>query len=340
MSNYWEFLTFPPLSMVQKARLAIGILKSKWIKDPSHLEKQTATEWLIKIFGQKVYQTIWEPLLISKFGVLKDQIPATIIWATINRYYSTRSKGEGKEYMGHLHGCGYKPFFDLIADVIQQNHGEIHCSCKVLEVDDTDPQKIQVQCEGKTFAFDSVISTIPTALIKRIGPKLQWIFNEDYHPKFLGVIRLALVLRHSLTPYYVTNLIERGFPFTGIIEVSALTDDSEMGGHKLLMLPRYELPDSPWFQKPEEEIKQIFLDKMRSIWPDIDDNIIRSYVHREKVVQALWLEGPPTRFTPNKTQDGRVWSVNAEIAGRDSLNNNAIVRVADSAAEEFIRRAS
>ena len=39
MSSHWEFLTFPALSMINKIRLAAGILKAQRITDPSPLEE-------------------------------------------------------------------------------------------------------------------------------------------------------------------------------------------------------------------------------------------------------------------------------------------------------------
>jgi hypothetical protein len=53
-------------------------------------------------------------------------------------------------------------------------------------------------------------------------------------------------------------------------------------------------------------------------------------------VQALWIQEPPKDQGPRHTPDGRVWSVNAEMAGRDTLNNNAIVQVANDAARAIL----
>ncbi|MFN4174329.1 MAG: FAD-dependent oxidoreductase, partial [Parachlamydiaceae bacterium] len=86
MSNGLEFLTFPPLNLFDKARLGFGILYNYSIKDAKQLNGKKASDWLRSVFGNKVYETIWEPLLESKFGSLKDKIPAHIIWSTLKRY--------------------------------------------------------------------------------------------------------------------------------------------------------------------------------------------------------------------------------------------------------------
>ena len=100
--------------------------------------------------------------------------------------------------------------------------------------------------------------------------------------------------------------------------------------------PRYDVPDSPWFDKSEEEVAKDFLTALRGVRPDIEQQVERYFVHRARHVQALWIQEPPKNQGPRHTADGRVWSVNAEMAGRDTLNNNAIVQVANEAARTIL----
>ncbi|MBE7559833.1 FAD-dependent oxidoreductase [bacterium] len=336
MSSHWEFLTFPALNLYEKMRLAGGILYCQRVHDPSRLEKMRATDWLRRVFGNGVYRTIWEPLLESKYGALKDEMPATIMWATIRRYYGTREKGGGRESLGCLSG-GLRTLYAALERSITGHGGVIHCRAPVTAIDDSGPS-IAVVTPKETLQFDRVISTLPTALLARIAPGVAGLAGEPGpRPRFLGVVCLSMVLARSLSPYYVLNLIERGFPFTGVIEVSNLTGPEELGGRHLVMLPRYELPDSPLFDEPAESIAARFLSACRAVWPDIDDNLVRHFVHRERMVQAMWIDGPPPPVQrPALSLDGRIWSVNAELAGRDTLNNNAIVRVAGEAAAEWL----
>lgn len=336
MSNYLEFIRFPVLTLFQKGRLASGILYSRYLRDPSLLECISAKEWLKIVFGSAVYEKIWEPLLESKFGTLKNKIPATIIWSTINRYHSTRNKRDGKEWMGHLRGTGLKVLLDELVNRITENNGQVHTGMKIASVDDK--RRVKFDSNHEPMEFDSIISTVPTRVLNQIAPNLQEHFHQPYVPQFLGVIRLALVLKESLSPFYVTNLIDRGNPFTGIIEVSQLAEPEEMAGQKLVMLPRYDLPDSEWFDYSDDKIEEIFLAPLYKTFPKLKENIISTHVHRERIVQALWIERPPERFDPAHTPDGTIWSINAELAGRDTLNNNAIVRVANEAGQKFLEK--
>lgn len=335
MSNHWEFLKFPALNLFQKFRLGAGIIWNNSVSDPRQLDGYTAQAWLTKIFGKSVYDTIWDPLLESKFGILKSEIPGTIIWSTMRRYASTRSKGDGKEWMGHLKGGGLKVLLEKLAGEISKKNGQFHLNTKVESIGYDDQRNVRVQCADKTLIFDRVISTVPSTLLEKLTPGLPELIPQGPKPTPLGVIRLALVLKHSLTPFYVTNLLDKGGPYTGIIEVNRLGSPDEFAGHAFVMLPRYDVPQSEWFNKSDDEIKEAFIAHLKKSQPDIEDNTIRSYVNREKIVQALWIHSPPPTDKPLKTADQKIWNINNALAGYSTLNNNSVVEVANNAAKEW-----
>ena len=109
-----------------------------------------------------------------------------------------------------------------------------------------------------------------------------------------------------------------------------------MAGKNLVMIPRYDLPSSPWFEKSDEEIEAEFLTALERVWPRLKKELIASFVDREKIVQALFTGEPPDEKKIPISKDGKIWSVNAELAGRDTLNNNAIVRVANEASKKIL----
>jgi protoporphyrinogen oxidase len=335
MSNHWEFLKFPALNLFQKFRLGAGIIWNNSVSNPRQLDGYTAQAWLTKIFGKSVYDTIWDPLLESKFGILKNEIPGTIIWSTMRRYASTRSKGDGKEWMGHLKGGGLKVLLEKLAGEISKKNGQFHLNTKVESIGYDDQRNVRVQCADKTLIFDRVISTVPSTLLEKLTPGLPELIPQGPKPTPLGVIRLALVLKHSLTPFYVTNLLDKGGPYTGIIEVNRLGSPDEFADHAFVMLPRYDVPQSEWFNKTDDEIKEAFIEHLKKSQPDIEDNILRSYVNREKIVQALWIHAPPPTDKPLKTADKKIWNINNALAGYSTLNNNSVVEVANNAAKEW-----
>ena len=84
MSNYREFLNFPILNFFQKIRFALGVFYACYIERREKIANKTAKEWLVGLFGEKIFQTIWNPLLGSKYGTLKEKVPATLLFETIS----------------------------------------------------------------------------------------------------------------------------------------------------------------------------------------------------------------------------------------------------------------
>lgn len=330
MNNHWELLNFPALNAYEKFRLICGILACQFSKSPENIK---ATEWLSSLFGKGVYNTIWEPLLESKFGTLKDQIPASIMHSTITRYKSTRKSSSGQETMGYLQG-GLRTLIDKLEQQIVANGGKISLNCKVSSI--SEDKNLIVKCNDTTFEFEKIINTLPTSIFKRISNGIPWNLDGKKTPQFLGVICLSLVLKQQFSPYYVTNLIDRGFPFTGVIEPSNVASENEFNGDHLLMLPRYDLPDSSWFDKSDEEIKQLFMENLRKIRPDIENLILDSFVNRARLVQALWINSSPPVSQEQKSPDGRIWSINSELAKGHVLSNNGIVEIATKGSNNFI----
>jgi len=337
MSNYWEFLTFPALTMVQKAQLALGLIRCRLIRTPEKLDGVAAPEWLTSIFGAGVYAAVWEPLLECKFGPLKPRVPASLMWATIQRYQNTRSNSQGKERMGYLRGGGTRVMINALEDAIVADGGRIQCGVTITGADEVNGELIRLHSSDGDSEFDRVVSTLPSHLAKKVFPNLPALHIQSKKPSEpLGVICATLILQKGCTPFYLTNPIDRGLPFTGIVELSNLIEPEERSDKTVLMLPRYDIPTSPWFEKNDDAIIEEFLAALREIWPDIENDVERTHVNRERVVQQLWVNGPPPEGDPGVTADGHMWSVNNELAGLDTLNNNAVIRVANQSVAHML----
>lgn len=332
MSNTWEFLRFPALSLLDKIRLGAGILYASHLENTSTLEGMTASEWLSHLFGHRVYEVMWAPLLQSKFGGLRDKVPASFMWATIARYYSTRNAKSGKERMGTLTG-GFKTFYEALVRSIRSHGGRILCNAPVLSILDSNHQEVILRTKKADTKFDLVINTIPTPRFQRIGQNLSDPVPLTQSPTYyLGIICVVLVLRRSLSPFYLTNLIQKGLPFTGVIEMTNVVDRHQAtAGNHLIFLPRYDVPGSAWFEKHPTDIADAFVSSLCDLWPRMDRDILRAFVHRKRYFQPLWSPGCLPNGLPISNRKGNMISINAERLRQDTHNNNAIVRIAEQA---------
>ena len=79
-SNLTDIISFNALSIVGRIRLLFFLLYCRIKKNWLSLDNQTAVNWLKNICGNEVFDVIWKPLLIGKFGRFYNKISAAWIW--------------------------------------------------------------------------------------------------------------------------------------------------------------------------------------------------------------------------------------------------------------------
>ncbi len=72
-----DLLRLGALPLMDRIRLGLFVLAARRVRSWEHLEERTAREWAVETGGKRVYETIWKPLLASKFGDYADQVGAT-----------------------------------------------------------------------------------------------------------------------------------------------------------------------------------------------------------------------------------------------------------------------
>jgi protoporphyrinogen oxidase len=329
MSSSLDFLRFRPLNLWQKARLAAGVLYTCRIRDGRELESQLASEWLPKVFGEANYRKMWGPLLKCKLGACREQASAAFIWATITRLYSTRDKnGSQQERLGYIRG-GYRTVFNRMVEAVQQMGGRIVTGARVERIS-SNGAGLTLQVNGKHQEFDNVIATVPSRLLAEMTPELSTQYVTKLSSvTYLGIVCMVLVLKRKLSPYYVTNLANEDFPFTGIIEMTNLISEEETAGRHLVYLPKYTAPGDPLFDASEEEIWTLFRQHLLRVIPDLKESEIeRRFLFRERFVQPV----PTLHYSDivpemNTGVDGLILANTTQIIN-STLNNNAMVQIA------------
>jgi len=120
--------------------------------------------------------------------------------------------------------------------------------------------KAEVQFEnGISKQFDKIIVTIPSNKASKICSALTDHEKKELNDvKYLGVICASVILKEQIGEYYVTNIIDKNIPFTGIINMSALVDPKEFKGKILIYLPRYLNSEDDEFLLSDDELKKKF----------------------------------------------------------------------------------
>ncbi len=338
MTGPVDLLRFPCLSLWAKIRFGFGILYAGRVCSGKGLDAVPLKDWILRVFGATLYREIWDPLLRCKLGEMRSEASASFLWSTIRRLYSTRDKSiEKKEQLGYVEG-GYRVVLDALAAKILELGGKLRMGVSLEQIESTQ-EGVGVSGQGAFREYDACLMTVPAPVIQRLVPSLSDEYRRRLSmPKYLGMVCVAVVLRHSLSPYYLTNVTQDA-PFTGVVEMTNLIDPAqETNGHTLVYLPKYTSPNDPLFEADEKQVWEKFSSALYRMFPLLrGSDVISKYVFRERFVQPV----PTLNYAENapgvKTGIPHLFVANTSQIVNDTLNNNAMVTIARNACAELLQ---
>lgn len=330
LSSSWDFLRFPPLSLLGKARLAATILRASRIRDAEALEAVPVDEWLRQWSGARTFERIWRPLLQAKLGDNWNRVSAAFIWAVIARMYAARRTGLKRERFGYLAG-GYDTALRALRARLEGLGVEIVTGDLVREVTGGAGGCV-VRTERAEHRARSVVLTVPCSRVAGLVPQLSAEEQARLaRVEYQGVVCAAMLLDAPLTDYYVSNITDPGFPFTAVIEMSALVPRAQFGGYALVYLPRYLTRDDPDWGLDDAAWQQRFIEGLARMHPGFTASRVRHCViSRAREVQAL----PTLHYTRDALPEVRtsvpgVFLVTSAQIVNGTLNANESVALAD-----------
>lgn len=338
MSNLVEFFKFPPINLVDKFRLGVTIFAASKIKNWQELEEVSVSDWLIKWSGKRVFEKIWLPLLKAKLGDNYKNTSAAFIWATIQRMYAARKSGLKKEMFGYVSG-GYEKINNRFAAYLSKNGVEIKYNSKVKAVKKHLSGKLEIETQDESRFFDKVISTLSSKESVKIAESLTDTEKKQHHDiKYLGVICPSVLLKKSISPFYVTNITDSWPPFTGIIEMTALIDKIETKGKHLVYLPRYVNPEDQLFEKNENQLKAFFLNSLFKMYPNLSEDDVHFWgVSKARIVFALPTISYSKKVPAVTTSLENYYIINSAQIINGTLNVNETIQVAETKLKEILK---
>jgi protoporphyrinogen oxidase len=338
VSNSVEFLRLPGLPIISKLRLAATILHGSRVKDWERLELESVEAWLTRWSGKATFRRFWLPLLRAKLGESWSDANAAFIWATIQRLYAARRSGLKKEMFGYVPG-GYAHVLDQFAAYLRDLGVEIRCSSTVETVDRGD-DGLEVRLAGATAErFDHVVVTSDTETAARLCPGLTDVELARLGGiSYQGIVCASLVLRAPLSEYYLTYLMD-DLPFTAVVEMTALVDPDQLGGHALVFLPKYVGPDDPLFDVPDDEIEARFLAGLQRVYRGLERaDVLGVRISRVRRVFPIPTLGYSRRVPAMNTSVAGLHLVSSAQIVNGTLNVNETVELAEQAATKLAGR--
>jgi protoporphyrinogen oxidase len=119
---------------------------------------------------------------------------------------------------------------------------------------------------------------------------------------------------------------------TNLIDAS-----KETNGFSLLYLPKYTSPSDPLFDATDEQVWDRFSSALFQMHPGLhDEDIVSKHIFRERYVQPVPTLNYAARAPGVKTGVPHLFVANTTQIVNDTLNNNAMVRIAQNACREIL----
>lgn len=267
------------------------------------LERVTVDAWMRKWAGERIYNALWRPMLVGKFGEENlDVVNMAWFWARLHAR-TTR--------LGTFVG-GFQAFLDKLADLLRARGVTIRLGTPVTQIRRAEPQAgaanpperagdgagLRVETATDAQTYDAVISTSSPALMTRMAPDLPESYAAGLKAlKSMGAVVLVLSLKRRLTQYYWHNLPkEAGFPFLAMVEHTNFIGPEHYGGDHLIYCGDYLNPDHEYFRLSKEELLERFLPALSRFNPEFDRSWVKeTWLWRTAYAQPV----PPVNHSRN-----------------------------------------
>jgi protoporphyrinogen oxidase len=291
-------LRFPGLGWgLNKVRFGLVGLYLRLTSSWQPFEQVTAEAWMRRWAGDRVYELMWQPLMVGKFGEhYASQVNMAWLWARL-KARTTR--------LGTFVG-GFQAFADLFAARLEEMGVRIHLSTPVQLIESDPAGGIRLVAQGKALRCDQCLATTSPALLAKLAPSLP----ENYlrgllDLKSMGAVVMVMALKQRLSEqgYYWFNLPKSaGFPFLALVEHTNLLSPEHFGGDHIVYAGDYLEPDHAYFQLSETELLERFAPALGRINPRFNlDWVRKTWLFRTAYAQPVPLLNHSKNIPPIQT---------------------------------------
>ncbi len=340
-----DLLRFTPLSLRDRLRMGIAVLKLQRSKQPvSAYESETACAWITREMGQAPWDKVWGPLLRGKFGARAGEISMAWMWGKL----VTRRKLEGKAATGERLGypsSSFEPLFTALQDDIRAHGGTIHTDRPVRRIarsaagfrlhvgrsgsfrTGTDPSRFVEQLDAAE-EFDAVLATVPSDVFDALaGEHLPPTYRDLLHgTEYHTALCLLLEVTQPLSPFYWTNIADTSLPFVGLVEHTNMIPASRYGGRQFAYVANYVEPGSELLDLDAEGLLAHYLPGLQKVNPAFQRSWVKhAWCFADHAGQPIVTVGYHQRIPPFATGvPGLLLANTTQIYPEDRGTNYAV----------------
>ena len=326
LSTPLDVLRLPVLSLADRLRLGLTLLRARRVRDWREIDHVGAAEWMRKLGGDAAFRVIWEPLLRNKFGPYAEDVSAAWFWSKLRLRGGSRG-ARGEERLAYFRG-GFAALADELVGRIVDAGGEVRLNTPVLGLAIENGRVVGVESKSGLLPADAAILTPATPIVAQlVGPHVDGDYADQLQAiEYLAIICVVLELTRSLSELYWMNVNDPGFPFVGVIEHTNLDQADPTGRRHIVYLSRYLPASDPMFNGTDAEIVSFTLPHLRRMFPDLSPEcILATHVWRARYAQPLALRNYGKLVPHHETPvQGLFLATMAQVYPEDRGTNYAI----------------
>jgi len=314
-------LRFPGLGFgLNKIRFGFVGLFLRLTKNWLALEKTTTDAWMLKWAGKQVYEQMWKPMLIGKFGPFYKDVNMAWMWARIHARTSRLGTFEG----------GFQNFANLLADKLRKMGVEIKLEAQVKFIKLNPEKGLMIDAGGKVETYDKVLVTTSPGLMAKLCPDLPESYLKGLlELKSMGAVVMTLSLKHQLSKdgYYWFNLPkDAGFPMLALVEHTNFVSPEHFGGDHIVYAGDYLEAGHEYFSLSNDELLERFLPALEKLNPEFTHEWVNKvWVWRTNYAQPVPLVNHSRNIPAIRTPiDGLFFASMSQVYPWDRGTNFAV----------------
>jgi protoporphyrinogen oxidase len=334
-----QALLFPGLGFgLNKIRFGLVGLYLRLTKNWKPLEKMTVEEWMRKWAGAEVYEKMWQPMMIGKFGPYYKDVNMAWFWARIHARTTNLGTFKG----------GFQAFADRFAEILRERGVEIRLGARVESI-----KREQDELSVGSEKFDKVLVTTSPRLMAKLAPQLPESYLKGLlELKSMGAVVMVASLKHQLSEegYYWFNLPkavspsrstfvardrrrrahgsngEDGFPFLALVEHTNYVSPEHFGGDHIVYAGDYLEVGHEYFSLSDEELLERFAPAFKRINPKFKrDWVKKVWVFKTNYAQPVPLLNHSKNIPPIETPvEGLYFASMSQVYPWDRGTNFAV----------------
>ncbi len=309
-------LKFPGLGFgLNKIRFGFVGLYLRLTNNWRALEQVTADEWMLKYAGKQVYEQMWKPLLIGKFGPFYKDVNMAWMWARIHARTTRLGTFEG----------GFQKFADIFAEKLRAQGVEIRLGASVASIK-KGARGLSVDGE----AFDKVLVTSSPNLMAKLCPDLPENYLKGLlNLKSMGAVVMTLSLKQELSKqgYYWFNVPkDEGYPFLALVEHTNFVSKENFGGDHIIYAGDYLELGHEYFSMSDEQLLERFIPAFQKFNPEFSREWVKKiWVFKTNYAQPVPLVNHSKNIPEIQTPiDGLYFASMSQVYPWDRGTNFAV----------------